>query len=216
MYEGVDICFVIDTTSSMAQYFDKVRIAITRIIDNSQILLKNIRSKCEFQFAVVDYRDHPPEGDYVYHKRDFMNYIMANAYVKSLTSGSGGDIPEAVLDGLDAACDLSWRDNADHLLFHILDAPPHGRIYHTFQNDKWIGGCPCNKTARNVLQRMKKRRISYHVLHCSNYLNMMITEFKNYIDVKTLAFDDKITFEDVIAKQVHQQLIDTEITLKRP
>ncbi|CAF5121023.1 unnamed protein product [Rotaria sp. Silwood1] len=131
-----------------------------------------------------------------------------------MISRTGGDIPEAVLDGLDAACTLNWRDNADHLLFHILDAPPHGRIY-TQRRDKWPDGCPCGKTAQNVLQPMKKKKISYHVLHCSNEINMMITEFKNHIDVKTLTFNDKITFEDIIAKQVHQQLIDTEMTLKK-
>ena len=55
------------------------------------------------------------------------------------------------------------------------------------------------------------------LLVCQNSaLNMMITEFKKYIEGKILAFDDKVTFEDIIAKQVHQQLIDTEITLKRP
>jgi len=44
---------------------------------------------------------------------------------------------------------------------------------------------------------------------------MMINAFKKYIDVKKLTFDDKITFEDIIAKQVYQQLVDTEMTLKK-
>ena len=66
-----------------------------------------------------------------------------------------------------------------------------------------------------VIQTMKKKNIIYHVLRCSNYLNMMITDFKQYIDVKPLTFDDKISFESVIAKQVYQQLSDTEMTLKK-
>jgi hypothetical protein len=101
------------------------------------------------------------------------------------------------------------------LLFHILDAPPHGKIYHTEKNDKWLDGCPCGRTAEGVLSIMTKKNIKYHVLRCFNYLNMMIIEFKKYIDVKTLTFDDKITFEDIIAKQVYQQLVDTEMTLKK-
>ncbi len=43
----------------------------------------------------------------------------------------------------------------------------------------------------------------------------MIAEFEKYIDVKTLIFDKKITFEDVIAKQIQQQLIDTEMRLRK-
>ncbi|CAF1111994.1 unnamed protein product [Adineta steineri] len=124
----------------------------------------------------------------------------------NLGTGSGDDPPEAVLDGLDAACTLTWREKADHLLFHILDAPPHGRIYYKNAYDAWPDGCPCGKVASGVLDKMKKKNIIYHVLRCSNHLNMMITEFKNYIDVKVLTFDDKITFENVITKQVCQQL----------
>ncbi|CAF2088563.1 unnamed protein product [Rotaria magnacalcarata] len=214
MYQGIDVCFVIDTTGSMDKYFEKVKQAIIRIVNDNQTFLAKIKSKCDFQFAIVDYRDHEPEGDYIYHKCDFTNHTAAMDYVMNLKSGSGGDLPEAVLDGLDAACALNWRKNADHLLFHILDAPPHGKIY-TKRPDKWSNGCPCGKTAQNTLQAMKNKKIAYHILPCSNEINMMIGEFKKHIEVKTLAFNDKITFEGAIAKQVLEHLIDTEITLKK-
>ncbi|CAF3812497.1 unnamed protein product [Rotaria magnacalcarata] len=214
MYQGIDVCFVIDTTGSMDKYFEKVKQAIIRIVNDNQTFLAKIKSKCDFQFAIVDYRDHEPEGDYIYHKCDFTNHTAAMDYVMNLKSGSGGDLPEAVLDGLDAACALNWRKNADHLLFHILDAPPHGKIY-TKRPDKWSNGCPCGKTAQNILQAMKNKKIAYHILPCSNEINMMIGEFKKHIEVKTLAFNDKITFEGAIAKQVLEHLIDTEITLKK-
>ncbi|CAF1471899.1 unnamed protein product, partial [Rotaria sp. Silwood1] len=125
MYQGIDICFVIDTTSSMAPYFKRVKDTITRITQDCCALLKQIKSGSDFRFAVVDYRDHIPEADYICFKCDFTNHIEANTYVMKLASGSGGDPPEAVLDGLDAACELNWCDNADRLLFHVLDAPPH-------------------------------------------------------------------------------------------
>jgi hypothetical protein len=216
MYQGIDVCFVIDTTGSMEPYFGKVKQTITCIIKDNQVLMKKSgKSTSDFRFAIVDYRDHPPEADYIFHTCDFTSDTLASTYVMNLKSGSGGDFPEAVLDGLDAACTLKWRDNADHLLFHILDAPPHGKMYHTQKDDHWPDGCPSGKTAQGVLQIMKQKNITYHVLRCSNHLNMMITEFKKYIDVKTFTFDDKITFENVIAKQVHQHLIDTEKTLKK-
>jgi len=199
----------------MGKYFDKVRFAITRIIQNNQNLLRTIRPRYDFRFAIVDYRDHPPESDYVYRKCDFTNHQAANTYIQNLKSDSGGDPPEAVLDGLDAACELNWRDNVDRLLFHISDSPPHGKIYHKFPEDRWPDGCLCGKTARDVLKKMKEKNISYQVLPCANLLNMMITEFKTHIDVKILTFDDRITFEDVIARQVQQQLIDTEMTFRR-
>jgi hypothetical protein len=214
MYQGIDICFVIDTASSMAPYCEKVKLTIARIMIENESLLKNIKSTCNFRFAIVDYRDHEPKEDYIYRKCDFTNNKAASDYVQNLTFADGGDPSEAVLDGLDAACELKWGDNFDRLLFHILDAPPHGRIYDTFSSNKWPVGCPCGKTAQIVLQKMKNKKISYNVLHYSDSLNLMISEFKKYINVKTLTFDDKITFEDVIVKQVQQQLIDTEMIVK--
>jgi hypothetical protein len=217
MYQGVDVCFVIDATGSMGKYFGKMKQTITCIIEKTLELMKKLRkSSSDFRFAIVDYRDHPKEADYLFHTCDFTTDSLASAYVENLKSGEGGDFPEAVLDGLEAACTLKWRDKTDRLLFHILDAPPHGKTYHTqLKLDKWPDGCPCKKTAEHVLSLMKKKNIIYHVLPCSNHLNMMITEFKKYIDVKTLTFDDRITLEDVITAQVCQQLIDTEITLRK-
>jgi hypothetical protein len=214
-YQGIDVCFVIDTTSSMGEYIEQVKSTITRIIGENEEQLKKIKASSTFQFAIVDYRDHPPEGDYLFHQCEFTNHRAAIEYVQKLTAKSGGDTPEAVLDGLDAACSLKWRDKADHLLFHVLDSPPHGKIYSACKDDRWPEGCPCEKTAENVLANMRKKNITYNILLCSKFLNMMIGEFKKYIEVKTLAFGEEISFEAVIARQVHQQLTDTEMTLKK-
>lgn len=213
-YEGVDVCFVIDTTGSMGKYIELVKSTIKRIIEENETLLKEIKASGSIQFAIVDYRDHPPEADYVFHQCQFTNHGKALAYVNGLKADSGGDTPEAVLDGLDAASSLKWRDKADHLLFHILDAPPHGKTYYSGE-DRWPRGCPCGKTANSVLTKMKEKKVSYNVLKCSSSLNMMITEFEKYIELKILVFDENINFEKIITKRVHQQLIDTEITMKK-
>lgn len=197
----------------MAKYIEKVKSTITSIIQENEIKLKAIKKSSTFQFGIVDYRDHPPEGAYVFHQCEFTDHRAAIEYVKTLDVGSGGDIPEAVLHGLDAACNLKWREKSDHLLFHILDSPPHGKTYSTC-GDRWPDGCPCKKTEENVLSIMQRKKISYNVLPCSSSLNMMISEFQKYIEVKTLKFR-KTCFEKIIYTRVHQQLIDTEMTLKK-
>ena len=60
----------------------------------------------------------------------------------------GGDPPEAVLDGMYSICDLNWSIDKATLkyVFHIFDAPPHGRIYSEFNGDRFPDGCPCHKT----------------------------------------------------------------------
>ncbi|CAF0938598.1 unnamed protein product [Rotaria sordida] len=213
-YEGVDVCFVIDTTGSMGSYIEQVKATITRVIKENEVKLREMRASGTFQFAIVDYRDHPPEGDYIFHQCDFTNHQAAVEYMKTLRADSGGDAPEAVLDALDAACGLKWRDKADHLLFHVLDSPPHGRTYSS-GGDRWPGGCPCGKTAEGILSKMKKKKIGYNLLLCSSSLNMMINEFQRHIEVRTLKFGEAITFEKIITQRVHQQLVDTEITFKK-
>lgn len=58
----------------------------------------------------------------------------------------GGDGPEAVLDGLhDSATAVGWRALSQKFIFHIADAPSHGKIY-TDSHDAFPGGCPCGLT----------------------------------------------------------------------
>jgi hypothetical protein len=52
--------------------------------------------------------------------------------VKKLEAYGGGDFPEAVHDGLISSCkELNWVNLGGvpvlRYIFHIADAPPHGR-----------------------------------------------------------------------------------------
>ncbi|CAF3097500.1 unnamed protein product, partial [Rotaria sp. Silwood2] len=111
MYQGIDVCFVIDTTTSMEPYFEKVKNAITRIIHDSEPLLKQNKLECEFKFSVVVYQDHAPSEykyrnkeppEYIYRECDFTNYEEAVNYVKDLKTGSGPDFVEACCDCRDS------------------------------------------------------------------------------------------------------------------
>jgi hypothetical protein len=58
----------------------------------------------------------------------------------------GGDDAEAVLDGMDEVAMLKWSKGKSALkyIFHLLDAPPHGRIYKP-NHDFYPDGCPCQR-----------------------------------------------------------------------
>ena len=48
-----------------------------------------------------------------------------------------GDEPEAVLDGLNVAVNnVGWRDESVKFIYHILDAPCHGKKYNNIENDR--------------------------------------------------------------------------------
>ena len=49
-----------------------------------------------------------------------------------IIADGGGDIPEDVFGGLEKAGELGWTtDGSTRVLFHIADAPCHGREYHS-------------------------------------------------------------------------------------
>ncbi|CAF3684167.1 unnamed protein product [Rotaria sp. Silwood1] len=180
MYQGINVCFVIDTTGSMEPYFGQVKTAINRIINDNQTLLAKIKSKCDFQFSVVDYRDHEPEGDYVYHKCDFTSHTVAMQYVLNLKSGSGGDFPEAVLD----------VDNEEEQV--------------TIENE-WLKSCYSNETEiKELLLNIKKDKLDInkmidntgtsllHICALRGYdklLSYMLNEFDNYFNINVNIID---------------------------
>lgn len=56
----------------------------------------------------------------------FVKSNEATGFLNELSADSGGDYPEAVLDGLNVAVNLEWRFSSEKILFLIGDAPPHG------------------------------------------------------------------------------------------
>ncbi len=81
------------------------------------------------KFGFVAYRDHPPEDlTYVTKYYDLSESEEIYSFINSLQANGGGDVPEAVMDGLnDSINKMNWRDKSLRYIFHIADAPPHGK-----------------------------------------------------------------------------------------
>lgn len=59
---------------------------------------------------------------------------------------------------MDSAGNLNWSNNETTLryIFHIFDAPPHGRLYNDKLMDKFPDGCPCGKTHEHIIEKLNK------------------------------------------------------------
>lgn len=126
----VDVCFCLDATGSMCSELAQAQRSVVSIIHNLQ---NKVRSEgITLRFAVVSYRDHPPQDHtYVTKFQDFSDEHDTVKYINSLTANGGGDFPEAVHDGLETCCKkLSWAEVSGaptlRYIFHVADAPPHG------------------------------------------------------------------------------------------
>lgn len=119
---GLDVMFVVDTTGSMDWVLDEARTRMIDIVDSVRLLVPISR------FGVVAYRDYDSPG-YVTQVRPLtFSLAKLTAFLGSLAAQGGGDHPEAVASGIEAAVESAdWRLGARKVMVLIGDAPPHQR-----------------------------------------------------------------------------------------
>jgi hypothetical protein len=118
----VDIAFVVDATGSMGDEIAYLKAELADVIRQ----VKRDNQQLSVRLGSVFYRDF---GDaYLTRTFPFDKSLKKNIeFIKAQQAGGGGDTPEAVPEGLEAAIDsMAWSENAvTRLLFLVLDAPPH-------------------------------------------------------------------------------------------
>ncbi len=121
--DGLDLCFVVDTTGSMGDDIDNAKENMNKILDELSVKNEN------FRVAVIDYRDFSDRADlYDYPSKlqlDFSeNKDEIYTAIHALTLGDGGDSEETVYSGLMEAAGLNWRPQAQKAIIVLGDAPP--------------------------------------------------------------------------------------------
>eukprot|EP01083_Nonionella_stella_P014026 39440_1 len=97
------------------------------IISISTRLSKEVEN-CDVQFALVSYRDIPPQDSTFITKRIDFTPIPLQIQLKlnSVRASGGGDTPEALTSALyDCYKNLKWREHSIRVIVVITDAPPH-------------------------------------------------------------------------------------------
>ena len=118
----VDVVFVIDTTASMSDEISGVKSSVKEFADSLYATGLSVR------WALVEYQDITCDG--LGSTRVVMNgadpwYADVDAYksaIGGLVLGYGEDEPETVIDGLEAARHLSFRDSSGRIFVVVTDA----------------------------------------------------------------------------------------------
>lgn len=116
---GVDVAFVMDTTSSMERFINEAKVTVDRLITGLVHVVPDLR------LSIVAYRDQKDE--YVTHAVEFSNdrFELLN-FLESLEARGGGDREEAVFEGLNRAVrHLFWRPRAQKVVLLIGDSGYH-------------------------------------------------------------------------------------------
>ncbi|OHD72310.1 MAG: hypothetical protein A2V99_13935 [Spirochaetes bacterium RBG_16_67_19] len=116
----LDILFILDTTGSMGEEIQRLRMTIELINLN----LSSLSSRPAVRFGLVLYRDRGDE--YVTQTVPFTADLDSfQASLNRLEAFGGGDDPEDLQAALEAAMRLSWNRGGVRLAFVITDAAPH-------------------------------------------------------------------------------------------
>ncbi|MDQ2715759.1 MAG: VWA domain-containing protein [Chloroflexota bacterium] len=155
---AVDLAFVVDTTGSMSGL---IAAAQSQMITMLEELTR--AANINLWLGVVEYRDHPPQDKLLYKVYPLTEDLQkAQKAIRGLQANGGGDEPEAVLDGLVAACnELLWWKHSRRLIVLVGDAPPHGV---GGSGDAFGAGCPCGETIESVTRLAEEKCITIHTL----------------------------------------------------
>lgn len=118
--EKLDLALVIDTTGSMGDELEYLKVEFRAIVERIEERLPHVDQR----WAIVVYRD---KGDtYVVRDYDFTSSLSRVIdRLGDQRADGGGDYPEAVHTALEETKSLRWRDDAAKVAFLIADAPPH-------------------------------------------------------------------------------------------
>jgi hypothetical protein len=135
---GLDVALVVDATDSMQFVTDSIKSRLLKLIATLQKMVPTTR------IGIIAYRDKGEE--YVTKWVDLsFSTSKLQGFVSDLKAGGGGDWPEAVYEGMQAAVnDLKWRKNSKRVIIVLAGSPPQpdsiGSVLQLAQNFHAQGG----------------------------------------------------------------------------
>ena len=162
---GLEVVFVFDSTGSMGGIILETRMRIRQLMSVVSYLVPDSR------LGLVTYRDSKfydtAEYEYTTKSKPLTTDIKdLEKWLNGIEAYGGGDAPEDVYDGLDAAMNLNWGQGTKKVIIVFGDQPPHpendglNKVYEMCKKwrDKTGGQISCIDTSSDsakVIQEFK-------------------------------------------------------------
>lgn len=181
----VSLCFVVDTTGSMASHIEAVKRHTVEIVHQVR------SSGCKVAgLSFVGYKDWC-DGPSHFEVLDFGGSIPDfEKFVGRIHATGGGDAPEDVVGGLYKAIGLNWpRESGCRVLFHIGDAPPHGRNggggehYHNHL-DSFPDGHSEDVPLDRLFTEIRRQELQYYFGRINRECDTMLDIFSRHLGQK--------------------------------
>ena len=179
--QTVDLCFLIDCTGSMDPYIAQVKTKIDNLVEHCKMTFPDLVLKVAF----VGYRDHCDREKRIISLPFTVDIAYFKSFVSKIQADGGGDAAEDVFGGLEKAGELQWSAPT-RILFHVADAPCHGRQYHDGVLDDYPNGDPRGLKAKYLLKVLEDKNVKYWFAKLTDKTDKMITEFTRLMRMPTM------------------------------
>lgn len=158
----------------MGPWIREAKTKMVSLIDTVHAQNPNARVRVGF----VGYRDYDDTERSIL--IPFMNAQDTMQNIQRLTAEGGDDEAEDVAHGLYRALHMDWSDSEVKIVFHIADAPAHGRDFHRpIVSDRFPHGDPDGLDPRDSVERMSFLDIHYTFVKIHASTDTMLEQFHN-------------------------------------
>ena len=214
-----DVVFIVDITGSMGAYINATKKTIQKIIEKWNF--------ADTRFAVVAYTDHAPDQGkfitgpipavwYPVHK-DMARSTVNEAinFLNTLKAGGGGrKYGEAMVDGMQEASKLRFRDGSRPIFIIVADDCPHGREF--ADRTTYPDGCPCGTSWKNIIYRMKAMKAKIIFVKLSAILNTTFRLFNEAFGGKIIDSTlEGVELFDIRVTDKISRIIKTDLEFSR-
>ena len=167
----LDMCLILDCTASMYSWIQRSKDTLKTIIDQ----VKKENPSLKVRVAFVGYRDFG-DGAKQYSTIDFSeNLDIVKTFISKQDASGGNDMPEDVQGGFHKALGMSWEPYSIRSVFHIADAPGHGKdICECGWGDRYPGGSPDGHRIQDQMRMFSALNINFTFVKVNKYCDKMI------------------------------------------
>lgn len=174
MKTTVNLCFVMDCTASMGPWMRAAKESIQTLIYEARAQ----HPDAVFQVGFVGYRDYGSQTQHVI--VDFTDPEEVVRQIAPLRAEGGGDDAEDVAWGLWHANELLWNTPTVGMIYHIADAPAHGKIFTQGNvSDHYPDGDPKHLDPRLMIKVWSHFGYHYTFVRITDFTDTMVEHFHN-------------------------------------
>ena len=212
--ESVDVCFMMDCTTSMEEYIEEMKERIFETIK----LLKSRFPNLNIRLAFVGYRDLNLPKDEQFSILDFTNEKVFYSFVSMVECDGGGDVCEDVLGGLEKTIQLNWKQSL-RILIHIGDCPSHGQLYHYLseEEDDLLSYDANGLIGSRYIQELIELKVKYFFGRLTPFTDKMIEQFRKFakkrMTIEQTDLKNCTTLLPFIVETISQSISSTQSSL---